>query len=183
MRLPLAQLRARYDVLARELAKFGTVGALAFAVDLSLLNLLSVGLGYPELRSKVAASAVATCVAFGLNRHWTFRHREQRGLGRESALFFGLNAVGLALSLLVIGSITYGLSLRGPLALNVANVLGTGLGTLFRFWSYRRFVWLHPEQVAAAAEDGDVAAAVAADLAYEDGTAELAAERREASGA
>lgn len=163
----LASLRARYDVLAREMAKFGTVGALAFVVDLSILNLLSVGLGFAELRSKVAAATVATCVAFALNRHWTFRHREQRGLGRESALFFALNAVGLALSLVVIGAITYGLDLRGVLALNVANVLGTGLGTLFRFWSYRRYVWLHPEQVAAAVEDGDLAAAAAVEQAVE----------------
>jgi putative flippase GtrA len=165
----LTRLRERYDMLARELAKFGTVGALAFAVDVGILNLLSVGLGYPELRSKIAAAVVATGVAFALHRHWTFRHREQQGVGRESALFFALNAVGLAISLVVIAAITYGLSLRGALALNVANVLGTGFGTLFRFWAYRRFVWLHAEQVAAAADDGDVAAAVAIDLALEQG--------------
>jgi putative flippase GtrA len=163
----VGRLRERYDVLAREMAKFGTVGAIAFAVDLSLLNLLNVGLGVPELRSKVVSAVAATCVAFALNRHWTFRHREQQGLGRESVLFFALNGVGLAISLVVIGAVTYGLDLQGPLALNVANVVGTGFGTLFRFWSYRRFVWLHPEQVAAAAEDGDVAAAVAVDLAVE----------------
>ncbi|HVM27430.1 MAG TPA: GtrA family protein [Mycobacteriales bacterium] len=158
----LSRLRARYDMLAREMAKFGTVGAIAFSVDLSLLNLLNVGLGVPELRSKVAAALVATCVAFALNRQWTFRHREQRGLGRDSVLFFGLNAVGLAITLAVIAAITYGFGLRGPLALNVANILGTGLGTLFRFWSYRRYVWLHPDQVVTAAEDGDVVAAVVA---------------------
>jgi putative flippase GtrA len=163
----VARLRERYDVLAREMAKFGTVGALAFAVDLSLLNLLSVGLGVPELRSKVASALVATGVAFALNRHWTFRHREQQGLRRESVLFFALNGVGLAITLTVIAAVTYGLGLRGALALNVANVLGTGLGTLFRFWSYRRFVWLHPEQVEVAADDGDVVAAVVVDLAHE----------------
>jgi len=164
----VARLRERYNVLAREMAKFGTVGAIAFAVDLTLLNLLNVGLGVPELRSKVASAVVATGVAFTLNRQWTFRHREQQGLGRESALFFGLNAVGLAITLVIIGGVTYGLGLRGPLALNVANVIGTGFGTLFRFWSYRRFVWLHPEQVAAAAEDGDVAAALAVERAVDD---------------
>jgi putative flippase GtrA len=164
----LTELRARYDVLAREMAKFGTVGALAFVVDLTLLNLLNVGLGVPELRSKVASAAVATCVAFTLNRLWTFRHRKQQGLGRESALFVALNVVGLVITLVVIGAVTYGLDLRGALALNVANVFGTGLGTLFRFWSYRRFVWLRPEQVAAAAEDGDVAAAVAVEHALDD---------------
>jgi putative flippase GtrA len=164
----LTQLRARYDVLAREMAKFGTVGAVAFVVDLTLLNLLNVGLRVPELRSKVASAAVAMCVAFTLNRLWTFRHREQQGLGRESALFVALNVVGLVITLVVIGAVTYGLDLRGALALNVANVFGTGLGTLFRFWSYRRFVWLRPEQVAAAVEDGDVAAAVAVERALDD---------------
>jgi putative flippase GtrA len=163
----VARLRERYEVLAREMAKFGTVGAIAFAVDLSLLNLLNVGFGVPELRSKVASAVVATGVAFTLNRQWTFRHREQQGLGRESALFFGLNAIGLAITLVIIGGVTYGLGLRGPLALNVANVIGTGFGTLFRFWSYRRFVWLKPEQVAAAAEDGDVAAALAVERAVD----------------
>ena len=163
----LSRLRERYDVLARELAKFGTVGAIAFTVDVGLLNLLNVGLGYAELRSKVAAAAVATAVAFALHRKWTFRHREQQGLGRESALFFALNAVGLVITLVVIGAATYGLSLRGALALNIANVLGVGLATLFRFWAYRRFVWLHPDQVDAAAEDGDVAAAIVADRAHE----------------
>ena len=163
----LAHLRARYDELAREMAKFGTVGAIAFTVDLSLLNLLNIGLGVPELRSKVASATVATFVAFALNRQWTFRHREQQGLGRESALFFALNVVGLAITLVVIAAVTYGLDLRGALALNVANIFGTGLGTLFRFWSYRRYVWLHPEQVMAAAEDGDAAAALAAERAVE----------------
>jgi putative flippase GtrA len=163
----VASLRERYDVLAREMARFGTVGAAAFAVDLLVLNVLSVGLGVPELRSKIAAGVVATCVAFTLHRQWTFRHREQKGLGRESALFFALNVVGLAITLVVIAAVTYGLGLRGALALNAANIFGTGLGTLFRFWSYRRFVWLHPEQVAAAAEDGDLAAALAVEHAVE----------------
>ena len=44
-------------------------------------------------------------------------------------------------AVVVIGGVTYGLDLQGALALNIANVFGTGLGTLFRFWSYRRFVF------------------------------------------
>ena len=166
----MSRLRERYDVLAREMAKFGTVGAIAFVVDVGLLNVLNLGFGFAELRSKVVAAVVATAVAFALHRTWTFRHREQQGVGRESALFFGLNAVGLVITLLVIGAATYGLDLRGALALNVANVLGVGLATLFRFWSYRRFVWLDPEQVATAAEDGDVAAELAVKRAVVEGS-------------
>ena len=39
------------------------------------------------------------------------------------------------------------------------------LGTLFRFWSYRRFVWTRPEAVETAADEGDIVAAVALDVA------------------
>ena len=45
------------------------------------------------------------------------------------------------------------------------NGVGLVLGTLFRFWSYRRFVWAAPEDVEAADADGDAAAhAVREDL-------------------
>jgi putative flippase GtrA len=44
-----------------------------------------------------------------------------------------------------LGISRYVLGLSGPLADNVAaNVIGLGLGTLFRFWSYRRWVFPDP---------------------------------------
>ena len=36
----------------------------------------------------------------------------------------------------------YGLHMTDPLSYNVANVVGIGLGTLFRLWSYRKWVFL-----------------------------------------
>ncbi len=35
----------------------------------------------------------------------------------------------------------YGLGFTSTLADNVATVVGIGLGTLFRFWTYRKFVF------------------------------------------
>ena len=51
----VARLRALYDTLAREVAKFGTVGALAFLLDTVLYNVLVFGLpgvvdGFPAGR-------------------------------------------------------------------------------------------------------------------------------------
>ena len=37
----------------------------------------------------------------------------------------------------------YGLGLTSRLADNIATIIGIGLGTLFRFWTYRRFVFAH----------------------------------------
>jgi hypothetical protein len=46
----------------------------------------------------------------------------------------------------VIGLTTYGLGLKGPLAYNAASLLGTGLGTIFRFYAYRKWVFLAPAE-------------------------------------
>jgi putative flippase GtrA len=168
--MSVAALRQRYDVVAREAAKFGVVGGVCYLIDVGIYNLAHVVLGVGPLSSKVASSVVAATVAFAGNRHWSFRHRERtRAVHHEYLVFFGLNAVGLALALICLGFGYYVLGMRSPLASNFwGNVVGTGLGTTFRFWSYRRFVWMQPQQVAAAADDGDLAAAVVLDLARQD---------------
>jgi putative flippase GtrA len=160
----LAALRKKYDVVAREAAKFGAVGAFNTVLDFAVLNLLVLVAGLPELRSKVAATVVAATSSYVMNRYWTFRHRENQAVRREYLLFFGLNAAALVMSLAILGTVRYGFDLEGALYLNLANVVAIALGTLFRFWSYRRFVWLAPQAVAAAAEEGDMVAAVVVDL-------------------
>lgn len=62
------------------------------------------------------------------------------GVAREYALFFVLNAIGLVITVAPLAVSRYVLGLSGPLADNLAaNVLGWGLASLFRFWSYRRW--------------------------------------------
>jgi len=79
------------------------------------------------------------------NRLVTWRGRSRGDRRREIGLFVAFNMVGLALSVvtLVISHDLLGLTSR--LADNVsANVIGLALGTLFRYWSYRRFVFAAP---------------------------------------
>jgi hypothetical protein len=85
-------------------------------------------------------------------------------------MFFILNAVGLLIAVSCLGLSHYVLGLDSKLADNIsANGFGVALGTLFRFWSYRRFVWVAKAAVEEAAIDGDPAAvAVLEDVA--DGT-------------
>jgi hypothetical protein len=80
-------------------------------------------------------------VTFLGNRYWAFRHRERTGMGRETVLFFVLNGIGLLIQLACVATVQDGLNLQGKIAYNAANLIGIGLGTLFRFWSYRRWVW------------------------------------------
>jgi putative flippase GtrA len=144
----LASLRERVGVLAREVAKFGVVGACCAVIDIGLFNILNHN-GIGPLTSKSLSTAVAATCAYAGNRLWSFRHRARTGVRRELPLFLALNAVGLFIALSCLGFTYYVLSLTGPVAKNVsANVVGLGLGTLFRFWAYKRWVFLHPETVA-----------------------------------
>lgn len=139
----------RLGALVRELMKFGVVGAVAYVVDVGLFNLLRYAGGegplYEKpLTAKTISVVVATTVAYFGNRHWTFRHRDRHGLAREYSLFLLLNGIGLLIALACLAFSHYVLDLTGPLADNIsANVVGLGLATTFRFWSYRR--WVFPE--------------------------------------
>lgn len=149
-RSPGARLRAAYDALLREVAKFGTVGALAFVVDISVYNVLVFGapglldgtMHDQPLAAKVISTAVATVFAWLGNRLWTFRHRRSEPVAHEFGLFVLFNVVGMGIALAVLGFSRYVLGLDSQLADNLSgNGVGLVLGTLFRFWAYRRFVF------------------------------------------
>ena len=131
--------------------KFGVVGAVAFVVDMGTFNLLLRSVWHETTRvgplsAAVAAAVVSTVVsslvAWLGNRSWTFRHRRNRPVHHEAALFFGTNGVALVIGALCIAFTNKVLGLEGDVvAANVAKLVGIGLGTLFRFWAYRRFVF------------------------------------------
>jgi putative flippase GtrA len=99
-----------------------------------------------QLTAKTISTIVAATVAYIGNRKWSFTHRARSGVRREYTLFIVLNAFGLGIALGCLGFALYVLHLKGALAFNVfGNVLGTGLGTVFRFWAYKRWVFLHPD--------------------------------------
>jgi putative flippase GtrA len=134
-------LYARFRLLACELGKFGIVGALAFLVTDLGTNLLHFRAGLGPLNSNMIATIVAMGVSYAGNRYWTFRSRQHSGVQREGVLFLLLNGVGLAIQLACLGFSTYLLGLHGKLTYNVALVTGIALATLFRYWSYKTWVW------------------------------------------
>ncbi|MEV4630968.1 GtrA family protein [Micromonospora sp. NPDC049523] len=141
----------RFGHLVRELGKFGLVGGVAFAVDLAVFNVARQAWEMETLSAKTVSTVVAATIAFVGNRFWTWRHRERTGMAREYGLYFFFNTVGLGIALACLGISHYALGSIWPgvfkslLADNIAaNLVGAALGTLFRFWSYRRFVFVGP---------------------------------------
>ncbi|GAB2847015.1 GtrA family protein [Actinocorallia aurea] len=150
-------LRGWLRAIAREFAKFGSVGAIAFVITTLLFNLLR-HLEIGPVTSITVATVIATTFSYFANRHWTFQHRERSGLRREYLLFFGLNGVGLVITQLFIVASHYGLGFNGKIADNVAMILGTGAATIFRFWSYRRWVFTPAPETAVVVPAADLAA-------------------------
>ena len=138
----LRDLYTRFRVLIHEVAKFGIVGILAFFITIGGSDGLHYGAGLGPLTSVVIATVVATVFAFLGNKLWAFRHRTGSHVRRESVLFFVFNGVGLLIQLGVVAFVHYGLGLTDSFSYNVANIIGIGIATCFRLYSYRRWVFL-----------------------------------------
>jgi putative flippase GtrA len=66
--------------------------------------------------------------------------------------------VGLVIQLACLGFTTYLLGLHGRLSYNAALITGIALATLFRYWSYKTWVWrAQPAAVPAAARPRETA--------------------------
>jgi putative flippase GtrA len=137
--------------LKAELAKFGVVGGIGAIIDLGGAAYLHDANHVGEMTAKAISIAVATVFTYLGSRYWTFRHRvnQDQGIGRETAIFFLLNVVGLGIAEIVIAITSYGLGMKGHLAYDAASVIGTGLGTIFRYFAYKKWVFTAPEPVPA----------------------------------
>jgi putative flippase GtrA len=146
----IRHLYRTFEHLVHEVAKFGTVGAVAFALTILLSNGLHFGANLGPLTSFSLATITAAVASYFANRHWTWRHKEDTGIRRELPLFLLLSLLGLAISDIPVGVSEYILGLHSPLAYNVSSTLvGTALGTAWRFWSFRRWVFLDPDPMRA----------------------------------
>jgi putative flippase GtrA len=143
---------ARFELLFHEVAKFGVVGAIGFVVQLGVQNALHSGAGLGPLTAVVIAYVVATIVTFVGNRHWAFKHRKGKGLGQEGVVFILLNVVGIFIQVGIVAFVHYGMHMTDNVSYNVATIVGIGIATLFRLYTYRKFVFLAPPASGAAEE-------------------------------
>jgi putative flippase GtrA len=134
-------LYERFRHLIHEGGKFLVVGGIGFLVTELVFNLL-ISAHQDTFLANAVATLVAAAVTFVGNRHWTFRHRERTGMGRETVIFFVLNGVGVLIQQACLELAKHEFGRHDKLTLNAAFLVGVGLATLFRFWSYRKFVWL-----------------------------------------
>jgi putative flippase GtrA len=141
-------LYERFREILHEVAKFGVVGAFNYVLDVGLFNLLvtSGGLHHKPLTAKTISTVVAATSSFFMNRHWTWRDKKRRGLLHEYGTFIALSAVALLITLGCLAFGEYVLAQNSLLSRNIwGNVVGVGAAMVFRFWSFRRWVFTSPE--------------------------------------
>lgn len=160
------KLYERFRLFIHEIAKFGVVGGIAFIVTELFFNLL-IQLGLDTFAANAGATLLAAVVAFAGNRYWTFRHRERSGMGRETVLFFVFNGVGVLIQQACIEFAKYQFGRHDKLTVNAAFLVGVMLATLFRFWSYRTWVWRAAEPAAGPDPIEPVAAAARVSAQHE----------------
>ncbi|MDO5726893.1 MAG: GtrA family protein [Bowdeniella nasicola] len=129
-----------------EVLRFGIVGALAYVIDTGLFNFLVYGPGHLwreiPVRAKVFSAIVATLCAWVGNRYWTFRHQRRSTARWELFMFIVVNLGGIAIAAGSLAFSRYVLQLNSLLADNIAgNIIGVGLGTIFRYLCYRYIVF------------------------------------------
>jgi putative flippase GtrA len=124
---------------------FLAVGGVGYVVDVATFNVLRSSFAIVFLdpsTARVLAALAAIAVNYVGNRTFTWRDASRGDRKREVALFFVFSIIGLGFSLATLAISHDLLGLTSRLADNVsANVVGLGLGTMFRFWTYRRFVF------------------------------------------
>jgi putative flippase GtrA len=145
------RLRRSRRIVFKELGAFGLVGAACFAIDLGLFQLFYAHMGIGAVTSKLLSTVISMTVAYFAHRHWSFAHRARTGLSREYSLFFLVNGLTLLLSLAIVAGVRYPLGQDSTLALQVANVVSTAVGTILRFVCYRTWIFVSEHAPAAVA--------------------------------
>jgi len=146
-----ARLSAILPIPTKELerfVKFAIVGAFGAVVDFSVLNLLAVGLDWPNLLANAVSFSCAVISNFTWNRLWTYPESRQIRKRKQLPRFALVSVIGLGINSVVLYLVDRFLIHRGlseiP-ALNIAKAVAI-LVVLFwnfgvnRLWTYRHVV-------------------------------------------
>lgn len=137
----LSALNTRLRLLYREIAKFGVVGAAGVLVNIGVFNLVRHNSGLQTVRASIVATMVSIVFNYVGFRYFTYRDRDRAGRTKELSLFLFFSAIGLVIENGVLYTATYGFGWDTQLQSNVFKFAGIGVATLFRFWSYRTWVF------------------------------------------
>jgi putative flippase GtrA len=125
---------------------FLVVGGSSFLVDAGLFQLLYVHVGVGAVIAKTTASLVSMTLAYLGHRYWSFSHRGRTTPVREYVVFLVVNALTLALTVVMVAIARYPLHQEDATVLQAVNLASIVLGTITRYLCYRQ--WVFPARTA-----------------------------------
>lgn len=146
----VALARLAWEKLIRYALKFGVVGLAGYVTDVTIFNLLRLGVFGDDhffagpLGANIVSVAIATLVTWFGNRYWTFREHRRKNYFLELLEFATVALGGMLIAMLCLWVSHYLLGFDNLVADNISkNVVGLFLGTAFRFLLYRFWVYGH----------------------------------------
>ena len=122
--------------LFAQVARFGAVGLIAFAIDYGLMVLLTQAFGVYYLVSATISFTVSVVFNYFASMRYVFTHKEGMTRRREFAIFVILSVIGLGLNnaLMWIGTSLIGITYL------ITKLVATFLVTIFNFITRKRFL-------------------------------------------
>lgn len=135
--------------LVKEIVAFASVSGVAALVALVLFNLLVHGPGQVmhahALTAYFVASSLGMVISFTGTRKYAFAHRETRGLGGGTVNYVVVNTLSLGIPMACLWVSRNLLGESGVVMDNVsANIVGSTLATVFRYFAFKQFVFRRP---------------------------------------
>lgn len=124
----------------REIVGFGGVGVIAFTLQVGLFN-LCVHAGIGPLSSNALSVIASVAWAYVGNRYVAFGHRRSARPAREAAGFLAVNLATFLVGELVLSLAYLVRAEHDKVVVNVLNVAGIAVGSVLRFWAYRRWIF------------------------------------------
>lgn len=131
-----SERKSAFEAIAKQFAKFGVVGGIAFVIDYALMIALTEMLNVPYIASTTISFIVSTVFNYLASMRYVFAHRDDISKRREFAMFVVLSVIGLLMNdaLMALGTTVIGIDYR------VTKIGATGIVTIYNFISRRVFI-------------------------------------------
>jgi putative flippase GtrA len=140
------RLATWWSIVAKaEVGAFACVGVANLILDVALFNAVLHAMPHDPAIAKAISAGTAMVTSYFMNRHWTWRHHRRAGVNRELPLFVALSLVALLVAETCLWVSHYALGFTSALADNIsANGVGLALGMIWRYWSFKRWIFSSP---------------------------------------
>jgi putative flippase GtrA len=125
--------------------RFCIVGGTGAIVQIGIQDLLHLMFGMGPLSAETVGIVAGMILTFFGSRYWTFADKRSHGREfiRETYQFFFWAILGWGIQEGIQAATWYGIGLKSGFAYTVVTCFGIGVATVFRFWAYRKFVFIN----------------------------------------